>query len=451
MNTIQFETVLRDVRDALEQDDVQRARQLLEQLQLADRAETISDLNLEEQTRVLPSLPAEDAADVLEYLDEDEAAQLAATLPAKVLAQLLDEMYPDDAADILLDLKPAQRAQTLALMQTTAQVQPLLAYDDETAGGRMTSDVPVLRRWMTAAQAISYLRGLHPESESQHYLYAVDRDRRLLGVVGLRDLIVAMPDATIEEIMNPHIISAPVDAEQADLAQLISRHGLSSLPVVDAAGRLVGVITHDDLLEVIEDEATSDLYALASMSADSDLDVDSPLRVMVKRRLPWLLINLGTAIFAAWVISIFEGTLQKLALLAVFQSVVAGMGGNAGTQALVIFVRGLALGQVQPRSAIRAVAREVAVGMINGVAVGVAAGIITYLWKGQPYLGVLIGIALFGNMLIAGVAGALVPLTLRALRMDPALASAVFVTTVTDAVGFALFLGLATAFLPLLL
>ena len=451
MNTIQLETVLRDVRDALEQDDVQRARQLLEQLQLADRAETIGDLNLEEQTRVLPSLPAEDAADVLEYLDEDEAAQLAATLPAKLLAQLLDEMYPDDAADILLDLKPAQRAQTLALMQTTAQVQPLLAYEDETAGGRMTSDVPVLRRWMTAAQAISYLRGLHPESESQHYLYAVDRDRRLLGVVGLRDLIVAMPETTIEEIMNPHIISAPVDAEQAELAQLISRHGLSSLPVVDAAGRLVGVITHDDLLEVIEDEATSDLYALASMSADSDLDVDSPLRVMVKRRLPWLLINLGTAIFAAWVISIFEGTLQKLALLAVFQSVVAGMGGNAGTQALVIFVRGLALGQVQPRSAIRAVAREVAVGMINGVAVGVAAGIITYLWKGQPYLGVLIGIALFGNMLIAGVAGALVPLTLRALRMDPALASAVFVTTVTDAVGFALFLGLATAFLPLLL
>ena len=451
MNTIQLETVLRDVRDALEQDNVQRARQLLEQLQLADRAETISDLNLQEQTRVLPSLPAEDAADVLEYLDEDEAAQLAATLPAKVLAQLLDEMYPDDAADILLDLKPAQRAQTLALMQTTAQVQPLLAYEDETAGGRMTSDVPVLRRWMTAAQAISYLRGLHPESESQHYLYAVDRDRRLLGVVGLRDLIVAMPETTIEEIMNPHIISAPVDAEQAELAQLILRHGLSSLPVVDAAGRLVGVITHDDLLEVIEDEATSDLYALASMSADSDLDVDSPLRVMVKRRLPWLLINLGTAIFAAWVISIFEGTLQKLALLAVFQSVVAGMGGNAGTQALVIFVRGLALGQVQPRSAIRAVAREVAVGMINGVAVGVAAGIITYLWKGQPYLGVLIGIALFGNMLIAGVAGALVPLTLRALRMDPALASAVFVTTVTDAVGFALFLGLATAFLPLLL
>ena len=451
MNTIQLETVLRDVRDALEQDDVQRARQLLEQLQLADRAETIGDLNLEEQTRVLPSLPAEDAADVLEYLDEDEAAQLAATLPAKVLAQLLDEMYPDDAADILLDLKPAQRAQTLALMQTTAQVQPLLAYEDETAGGRMTSDVPVLRRWMTAAQAISYLRGLHPESESQHYLYAVDRDRRLLGVVGLRDLIVAMPETTIEEIMNPHIISAPVDAEQAELAQLISRHGLSSLPVVDAAGRLVGVITHDDLLEVIEDEATSDLYALASMSADSDLDVDSPLRVMVKRRLPWLLINLGTAIFAAWVISIFEGTLQKLALLAVFQSVVAGLGGNAGTQALVMFVRGLALGQVQPRSAIRAVAREVAVGMINGVAVGVAAGIITYLWKGQPYLGVLIGIALFGNMLIAGVAGALVPLTLRALRMDPALASAVFVTTVTDAVGFALFLGLATAFLPLLL
>ena len=451
MNTIQFETVLRDVREALEQDDVQRARQLLEQLQLADLAETIGDLNLEEQTRVLPTLPAEDAADVLEYLDEDEAAQLAASLPAQGLAQLLDEMYPDDAADILLDLEPAQRAQALALMHTTAQVQPLLAYDDETAGGRMTSDVPVLRRWMTAAQAISYLRGLHPESESQHYLYAVDRDRRLLGVVGLRDLIVAMPETTIEQIMNPHIISAPVDAEQAELAQLISRHGLSSLPVVDAAGRLVGVITHDDLLEVIEDEATSDLYALASMSAGSDLDVDSPLRVMVKRRLPWLLINLGTAIFAAWVISIFEGTLQKLALLAVFQSVVAGMGGNAGTQALVIFVRALALGQVQPRSAVRAVTREVAVGMINGVAVGVAAGFITYLWKGQPYLGLLIGIALFGNMLIAGVAGALVPLTLRALRMDPALASAVFVTTVTDAVGFALFLGLATAFLPLLL
>lgn len=445
-----IETTLANLRTALETEDIDLARQLVNDLHPADLAEAIGVLPLQEQTEMLPTLSPDDAANVLEHLDEDEAAEIAAQLPLQTLASVLDEMEPDEAADILLDLDEKHAAAALRKMTAAETVRPLLEHADDTAGGRMTTRVPVLRRRMTTSQAITYLRSLKSNSEHHYYLYVVDRYRQLIGVVGLRELITAPASASIDSIMDTEVISASVSADQEECAQMMSRYELMTLPIVGDGNRLAGVITYDDLVEVIEDEATEDIYALASLTADSDLDVFSPVRMMVSRRLPWLYLNLGTALLAAFVISRFEAIIAKVAVLAVFQSVVAGLGGNAGTQALALMVRGLALGQVEFRHIGKALGRELLIGLLHGLAIGTAVAGVVYLWRGNLLLGLIIGLATFGNLLVAGLMGTLVPLTLKALRLDPALASSVLVTGTTDVVGFALFLGLAAMYLPYL-
>jgi magnesium transporter len=313
----------------------------------------------------------------------------------------------------------------------------------------MTSAFYALRRQTTAQMAIDFLRTQHPDAESPYYLYVVDRLNRLSGVVALRDLIVAPPETLIESIMRPNVISVQVGTDQEEVAQLMRHYNLLAVPVVDSEGKLIGVINHNDIVDVIEEEATEDLYRLANV-ADGDLEVWSPVRLSIRRRLPWLYVNLLTAFLAAWVISQFEATIARLAVLAVFQSIVAGTGGNAGTQTLAIMVRGLALGEIEFRDVARALLREASIGLMHGVAVGIAVAIGAWLWRGIPVLGLVIGLAMVGNMIAAGIAGTLVPLTLKAFKLDPALASSVLVTMVTDCVGFGLFLGLATLFLPYL-
>ena len=452
MEPILIEATLERVRAALENGRVDEAIAALNTLHPADRADALADLPLEDQAEVLDELPPAQAADLLEDLEDDEAAQVARRLPAQTLADVLDEMEPDEAADVLGDLSPAQRESALAQMtaEQAEDVIPLLAYPDETAGGRMTTDFQALRRQMTAQQAIEFLRSHQPDSETHYYLYVVDRFDKLIGIVGLRELVLADPATTVEAIMSRDVVSIPATLDQEEAARLIQKHDLPALPVLDDAGRLVGVISHDDLVDVIEEEATEDIYRLANVGSDGDLQVWSPIRQAVRRRLPWLYINLFTAFLAAWVISRFEATIARLAVLAVFQSVVAGMGGNAGTQTLAIIVRGIALGEIEFRQVRRALAREVFVGLLHGLAIGIAVAVGAWLWRGIPALGLVIGLAMMGNLIAAGIAGTLVPLTLRALKLDPALASAVLVTTVTDCVGFGLFLGLATVFLQYL-
>jgi magnesium transporter len=448
MEKHRMDTALELARAALEAGDVDAAVSALASLRPADRAEVLADLPAAEQVEMLDELSPSEAAEILEHLEDEEAAELAEQLPAETLADVLDAMDPDDAADVLGDLSDAKAADTLAQMEEAADVRPLLEHEDDTAGGLMTPDFPHLRRQMTVQQAIETLRSLQPDSETHYYLYVVDRFNKLIGIVGLRELILADPPAVIEDIMNRDVISVPVGTDQEEVAHLMTKYGLAALPVVDAGGHLVGVISYDDIVEVIEDEATEDLYKLSQVSGDGDLQVFSPVRMAVSRRLPWLLINLFTAFLAASVVSLFEATIAKLALLAVFQSIVAGQGGNAGTQTLAMMVRGLAVGEIEFKDAWRAMAREAGIGLMHGAVVGVCVAIGAYLWKGIPVLGLVIGLAMVGNMIAAGIAGTLVPLTLKASKLDPALASAVIVTTVTDCVGFGLFLGLATLFLP---
>jgi magnesium transporter len=451
MEQLVIDKTLDRIRAALESGRVEEAIAALASLHPADRAEAYTELDQEDQAEVLPRLDVEEAAELFEQLEDDEAVEAAAILAPEHLADVLDEMHPDDAADVLGDLSPERAATVIAQMDAEQKedVVPLLAYDDDTAGGLMTPDIPHLRRQMTCQQAIDHLRQIHPESETPYYLYVIDRNGRLIGVAGLRDLIIADPSATVEAVMNRNVISVPVGTDQEECARLFTKYGLLSVPVVDAEGRLVGAIYNDDIVEVIEEEATEDLYRLSHVS-DSDLQVFSPVQLAVRRRLPWLLVNLGTAFLAASVISFFEPTIAAATVLAAFPSVVAGQGGNAGTQTLAMMVRGLAMGEIEFKDAWRAMLREAGIGVLHGLIVGACVALGAYLWKGIPVLGLVIGLAMIGNMIAAGIAGTLVPLTLKALKLDPALASAVMVTTVTDCVGFGLFLGLATIFLPYL-
>jgi magnesium transporter len=239
------------------------------------------------------------------------------------------------------------------------------------------------------------------------------------------------------------------EADQEEAARLMARYNLATLPVLDDQNRLVGVITGDDLVDVLDEEATEDIYRLSNVS-DSDLEPESPVLLQLKGRLPWLYLSMLTAMFSAWVISRFEQVIAEVAVLAVFQSVVTGLGGNAVTQNMAMVVRSLALGKIPPNRALRIIARQAFIGLFIGISIGTVVGVGAYLWRGNPYLGLVLSLALVGNMIVAGLAGTAIPLGLRVLGQDPALASAVLVTTATDSMGFLLFLSLAAYFLPYL-
>jgi len=445
----QIDLTLDEVRSSLESGQILDAIAALIRLHPADRADAFSDLNDEYQARLLPRMDIPTVADLLEELEDDEAADMAEILPTERLADVLDEMEPDEAADVLGDLPPERVAKALAEMEDADEVIPLLSYPDETAGGLMTTSFIALRPHTTAWQAIEFLRRFSPDEETPYYLNVIDRDRQLVGIVGLRDLVVAEPTARVESFMNPDVVYVTTDADQEEAARLMVRYDLAALPVVDDKEVLRGVITYDDLMDVLEDEATEDIYRLANVS-DPDLSINSPISLSVRRRLPWLYLNALTAFFASWVISQFEIIIAQVALLAVFMSVVAGLGGNSATQSLAIIVRAIALGELELRDAWRTILKEAAVGLLQGISVGAVAGLGVFLWKGDPIMGLVLGLALVGNMLIAGIIGTMIPLGLKALKLDPALASSVLVTAVTDSFGFALFFALAVKFLPYL-
>jgi magnesium transporter len=255
-------------------------------------------------------------------------------------------------------------------------------------------------------------------------------------------MILADPDQTIESIMRHNVISVRVDQDQEEAAQLLSRYDLLALPVVDGENRLVGIITVDDLVDVLEEEATEDIYRLAQVSEDAE--IYSPISRSLRSRLPWLTINLGTAFLASATVGLFEGTIQRAAILAALMPIVSGQGGNAGTQTMTIVVRSLALGEITLQDTLPALWHEVRIGLVNGLTIGALVGIVTWLLHGSPILGIVIAVAMLGNLTIAALAGVTIPMLLKSLGIDPALASSVILTTATDCMGFIFFLGLAT-------
>jgi len=449
VDPIELNDALERVSAFLDGGDLSGAVEYLRSLHPADSAEILAELDPQEQALVMDRLQATELADVFEQLDEDEMAEVAQHLDVETLANVLDEMEPDMAADLLGELEPKQAAEVLDQMEERADVASLMTFASDTAGGIMTAPPPSLRRFWTVAEAVQFLRTHYQEEEDFFHLYVLDRYSRLIGQVNLKSIILANPEQTVEEIMMRQVISVRTSADQEEVAQLLQRYDLVSLPVVDDEERLIGIVTIDDVVDVIEEEATEDIYKLAQMSPDSE--IYSPIPEAVRNRLPWLVVNLGTAFMASAVVSLFQDTIAQAAVLAAFMPIVAGQGGNAGTQTMTIIVRSLALKEIEPRDTLWALWHEARVGIINGLSVGLLVALTAWLWQGNPYLGLVIGLAMLGNLIVAAVSGVVVPMVLKMLRVDPALASSIFVTTCTDITGFMLFLGLATYWLNFLL
>lgn len=422
---------------------------LLQKQHPADLAQIFSELQDKEREAAFSLLAERNGRLAMEAISElgpETGATLLATRSADEIAKLAQEIPSDDAAALIDYLPEDLSAAVLDLMRPkeSGVVENLLEYAEQTAGRIMNPHVFALSEDLTVGEAITELQS-NRDVEMVFYLYVVDERRHLVGVVSLRRLLLVSPETPLKRIMTADLISARVDMDQEEVARQVASYNLLAIPVVDEENKLVGVITVDDVIDVIKDEATEDIYRLAGVAGDERV-FTSP-RETFRKRLPTLAIQLVTLFAAAAVIAVFEPTIGKVTALAVFMPIVAGMGATAATQTLTVMVRGLALGELTWSNSRKALLKEVALGVGNGLLLGVVAAVVTWAAKGDPVLGLLLGLAMIINLFIAAAAGTLVPIGLRAANLDPALASSVVVTTMTDVLGFATFLGLATLFL----
>jgi magnesium transporter len=422
---------------------------LLQKQHPADLAQIFSELQDKDREAAFSLLADRNGRLAMEAVSElgpEAGAGLLATRPAEEIARLAQEIPSDDAAALIDYLPEELSTAVLDLMRPkeSGVVENLLEYAEQTAGRIMNPHVFALNEDMTVGEAITELQ-TNRDVEMVFYLYVVDERRHLVGVVSLRRLLLVSPETPLKRIMTADLISARVDMDQEEVARQVASYNLLAIPVVDEENKLVGVITVDYVKDVINDEATEDIYRLAGVAGDER--VFTRAAETFRKRLPTLAIQLATLFAAAAVVALFETTISKVTALAVFMPVVVGMGATAATQTLTVMVRGLALGELTWSNSRKALFKEVSIGMGNGILLGVVAALVTWAVRGDPVLGLLLGLAMIINLFVAAAAGTLVPLGLRAANLDPALASSVVVTTMTDVLGFAAFLGFATVFL----
>ncbi len=421
---------------------------LLQKQHPADLAQVFGDLPDRDRVAAFSVLVERNSRLAMETLSElgpETGAALLAGRSAEEIAKLVQELPSDDAAAVIDNLPDELSSAVLELMgrKESGEVENLLEYAVQTAGRIMNPQVFALAEDMTVGEAISALQSSR-DVEMVFYLYIVDARRHLVGVVSLRRLLLVSPETPLKRIMTADPIIARVDMDQEEAARLVASYNLLAIPVVDEGSKLVGIITVDDVIDVIKDEATEDMFRLAGVSSDEH--VFTPAAQSLRMRMPWLIVNLATAFLAAAVVGLFQNTISAWVALAVFMPIVAGMGGNAATQTLAVIVRGIALGELTWSNSRKALTKEILVGTGNGIATGAIAALVAWLLYGDPSVGMLLAIALVINLFVAGMAGTLIPLGLKALKFDPALVSTVFITTFTDVCGFASFLGLATLF-----
>ena len=423
---------------------------LFEGMHPSDIADLVASVAVEEhRIEILKALPTDVASETLAEMEEDEdRAELLTGLDERKGAELLQELADDDAADLLGELEPRDRDRMLAALpsEEAGEIRELLQYGEETAGGLMTTSLVSVPAGATAAEAISEIRKQGREVEDFYTVFVVDERDRLHGTVPLDDLILADPADAIALLVEPAAATVLPDTDQEDVGQLMGRYNLVNIPVVDREGSLLGRITFDDVIDVIEAETTEDILRLAGVSDEEELK--GGWFESVRSRLPWLVLNLATAAIAASVILAFESTIEEVAFLAFLMPVIAALGGNTGTQALAVTIRRIAVGGVINAGQFRVVGKEVLVGLLNGFVLGVLFAVFAYVWMdGDPRLGLVVLLAMWANIIVAGFAGAMIPTVLHRLGVDPAVASSVFVHTLTDLVGFVMVLNLAAALL----
>jgi len=413
----------------------------------ADIALLFKDLDEAEVPRLFDILlSVRRAAKTLKELPPDLLPGILALIDDEKVAHVIGRADPDDAVTFIDSLPEERKEKVLALADPDSRerVRQLTSYPEGTVGRIMTTDYLALLPDTTAQGAIDKIRD-RGELETFFYLYVVDESDKLIGVVPIRNLVIAPQDRSLVQIMIPDPIRADVSMDQEEAARLVSKYELLALPIVDRAGRLVGIITMDDVIDIIDKETTEDMYKMAGLEEEDR--VFSPPKLSIQKRLPWTTLNLLTAMLAASVVGLFEGTIEKAVALAIFMPVVAGMGGNCGIQTLTVVIRGIALGELAFSSAWQAILKEVTVGITVGAVAGMMVALVAYLWKGNPILGLVLASAMIINLFVAALAGTLIPLALKRMRLDPALGSGIFVTAFTDVFGFLSFLGLATIFL----
>lgn len=434
------------ILQALEADEVQAASELLLTLHPADRAEIFFLLDDDQQSLLLPTFDVPVVADLLEELSDGAAADAAGTLTNEMLAEVLDEMEPDEAADILGDLSPSVAARALAEMSDAEEVLPLLVHPDESAGGLMTTSFVALRRQTTAEEAIEYLRKISPEAETPYYLYVIDRDGILLGIVGLRDLIVAPPDAAVKSIMDPEVVHVTAGADQEEAARLMARYDLTALPVVDSHGHLLGVITHDDVLDVLEEEATEDVLNLAAIEAGTISNRPYwSLRVteIVRSRFGWLLVLFLAQTLTSAVLRRYQSEMQQVISLSFFIPLLIGTGGNAGAQTVTTVIRALALREVRTADALRVLLRESRTGLLLGLLLSVVAFGWVLVSGFDSDVALVVSITVLAITLWANVVGAIIPIMASKLGVDPTVMSAPLISTLVDATGLLIYFTVA--------
>ncbi|MFW6088827.1 MAG: magnesium transporter, partial [Gemmatimonadota bacterium] len=420
----------------------------LADLHASDVADLIEGLDEEERLVLLRRLRPEVAADALSEMEAVEGpAELLLQLDPGRIAAIVEEMADDDAADIIGGLEPALQAKVLSTVSVpgAAQIEELLHYPEDTAGGIMTREVLAIRQEFTAGEAIAEIRRQASGDSDFYTIFVVGANRELAGVISLQDLVLSDPDTPISELTDEPPATVPVSMDQEEVGRLLSRYNIASIGVVDGLGRLVGRVTFDDVIDVMEMETTEDILRFAAVSDEEQ--VRGSTGAAIRSRLPWLVANLFTAVAAASVVYFFQGTIEQIVVLAAVMPIIAGMGGNAGTQALAVTIRRIALSDESLAERWQVIGKELMVGLVNGFVIGTIVAIAGLLLADDPLFGVVVMLAMWGNLIVASAAGAFIPILLESLGADPAVASSIFVTTLTDLVGFFLLLGLATAML----
>ncbi len=436
--------VVARVAQAIEARDVDTLRHLVGDLHEADLGALVEALEADERPRLVELLGIDFDFTALTEVDDAVRDEILEELPPRTVAQGVREIESDDAVAILADLPQEERAEILKQLPASERVALArsLDYPEDSAGRRMQSEFIAVPPAWTVGQAIDYMRETAELPERYYELYVIDEVGHFLGAVPLDRLLRTKRPVPISELMEAERRRVRADEDQEDVARLFQRYDLVAAPVVDTDDRLVGVITFDDVADVIEEEAEEDIKALGGVTHDEELS-DS-VWTIARGRFNWLLVNLATAFLASSVLGLFEGQLQKMVALAVLAPIVASQGGNATTQTMTVAVRALATRDLSDANAWRVIVREVLVGLLNGIAFAVITGIAAYVWFKVPGLGLVIGLAMICNLIAAALGGILIPLTLYRLKFDPAVASSPFVTTVTDVVGFFSFLSIAT-------
>ncbi|HEY0894951.1 MAG TPA: magnesium transporter [Sphingobacteriaceae bacterium] len=435
---------LQKIRQALEADD-DALRAILEEYHASEIAILFESLPQEARERIINILPSEIASEIISEMDaEAHPEKILEALHPDKRSEIFEELDYDDATDIIGQLPEEQRQQFLKELdeEDASAIRTLLNYPEDSAGGLMNTEVLKVNSRLTKKEALEEIIRQSEEMEEFYTINVVDDRNHLLGFVSLKDILKAKTSSRIGDIVNTDFVFVKADTDQEEVARLISQYNLTNIPVVDDHMHLLGRITFDDVIDVLQEENTEDILKISGVSEDEELSGN--WKEAVRSRLPWLIINLGTAFLATSVIRYFEPTITRLVILSGYMTMIAGMGGNAATQALAVTVRRISLSDLTDTQAYRTVLKEFTVGLINGAATGLIVFIFAMIYDANGMLGLVIFLAMTGNLVIAGITGASIPLLLKRVGVDPAIASSIIITTFTDVFGFLLLLGLAS-------